>query len=362
LEHLSLTAFSKRVRRPAPVLAVALLCTGMAVGGCGGNPKSSDAGAAPTKAPPPAPKPPFRFFSPTSFWNTSPSGDAALDPDSADLVGALEDEVVRERESKSGPWINTTSYSVPIYTVPAGQATVRVRLLSEFAAPALRSAWSAVPLPAGAQPAAGSDGHLVLWQPSSDRLWEFWRLESTPEGWQASWGGAIQDVSSNSGAYGPGSWPGATSSWGASASSLSIAGGLITLEDLERGQIDHALAISLPVVRKGVFAAPAMRTDGTSSSPLSLPEGAHLRLDPSLNLASLHLAPLTMMMAEAAQRYGLFVRDRASVVSFDAQTPRPGTANPYAGPGGYFEGKYPGQLLASFPWSHLQVLAMGPRR
>ena len=31
-----------------------------------------------------------------------------------------------------------------------------------------------VPLPPEAQPSAGSDQHLVVWQPSSDRLWEFW--------------------------------------------------------------------------------------------------------------------------------------------------------------------------------------------
>ena len=41
----------------------------------------------------------------------------------------------------------------------------------------------------------------------------------------------------------------------------------------------------------------------------SLPEGAHLRLNPNLNLAALHLPRLTLMIAEAAQRYGIFVRD-----------------------------------------------------
>jgi hypothetical protein len=35
---------------------------------------------------------------------------------------------------------------------------------------------------------------------------------------------------------------------------LSIAGGLITLEDLEKGQLNHALAISLPNGRAGVYA------------------------------------------------------------------------------------------------------------
>jgi hypothetical protein len=213
-------------------------------------------------------------------------------------------------------------------------------------------------LPADAQPAAGTDKHLVVWQPSTDRLWEFWHLEQAPDGWQAAWGGAIEKESSDPGAYGPEAWPGAKTSWGASASSLSIAGGLITLEDLERGQINHALAMALPDVRAGVYASPARRSDGGDTEPLSLPEGAHMRLDPNLDLGSLHLPRLTLMMAEAAQRYGIVVRDQAANVTFYAQDPIPTGTEPYRGTHGYFEGQSPQQLLTFFPWSHLQLLRM----
>jgi hypothetical protein len=64
------------------------------------------------------------------------------------------------------------------------------------------------------------------------------------------------------------------------------------------------------------------------------------------------------MMAEAAQRYGIVVRDTAGNVTFYAQDPTPTGTNPYLGPKGYFEGTYPFKLLASFPWSHLQLLNM----
>jgi hypothetical protein len=191
-----------------------------------------------------------------------------------------------------------------------------------------------------------------------DRLWEFYALARGAKGWQADWGGAIQNASSDPGAYGPGAWPGATTWWGASASSLSIAGGLITLEDLARGQINHALAMALPSVRGGVYASPAQRTDGAVLDPSYLPEGAHLRLDPKLDLAALHLPRMTLMMAEAAQRYGIFVRDYASNIAFYAQDPTPTGTEPYVGLHGYFEGKSAGQLMAAFPWSHLQLLKM----
>jgi hypothetical protein len=300
---------------------------------------------------------PMRFFSPTSPWNEEVT-DAPLDPRSVEFVGAFEAEVRHELASGAGPSISTHSYSVPIYTVSATEPTVPVALASTFSASPLRDAFDAVPLPAGARAAGGSDGHLVVWQPSTDRLWEFVGLVNGAGSWQAFWGGAMQNVSSNPGAYGPEAWPGAQPSWGASACSLSIAGGLITLEDLELGQINHALAIAIPRPRAGVYASPARRTDGYSSEPLSLPEGAHLRLDPNLDLAALHLPPLTLMMAEAAQRYGILVRDVAANVTFYAQDPTPTGTNPYTGANGYFEGKSPRQLLQPFPWSHLQLLKM----
>jgi hypothetical protein len=312
-----------------------------------------------TPPPPPVEPPaPFRFFSPTSFWNEQLPADAPLDPNSAAIVGAFDEAIAKEEEAKKGlPNINTTAWSVPVYTVPADQPTVKVTLEKASKSPALQSAWDTVPLPADAQPAEGSDKDLVVSQPSTDRLWEFWGLEQTAEGWQAAWGGAMEEASSNQGVYGPEAWPGAKTGWGASATSLSIAGGLITLEDLEKGQINHALAISVPEPRAAVYAAPAERTDGFSTEPTSLPEGAHLRLDPSLDLAALHLPRLTLMMAEAAQRYGIFVRDRSANVAFYAQDPIPTGTNPYTGAHGYFEGHL-SQLLASFPWSRLELLKM----
>jgi hypothetical protein len=305
---------------------------------------------------------PFRFFSPTDFWNRPVPKDASMDPSSAPIVRSFDGEIAATTQAQRGPTILTTAWSIPIYTVPAYQPTVRVALESRSPAPALQAAWDAVPLPPDAQPAAGTDKHLVVWQPSTDRLWEFWRLERTATGWGAKWGGAMQNVSTNPGVYWLSAWPGATHDWGASGSSLSIAGGLITLEDLERGQINHALALAIPNVRAGVYASPAQRTDGRSTSPQSLPEGAHLRLDPNLDLSALHLPRLTRMIAEAAQRYGIFIRDKAGNVAFYAQDPIPTGTEPYTGPHGYFEGMTPGQLLAAFPWSHLQVLKMALHR
>ena len=299
-----------------------------------------------------------RLFAPNSIWNAAAPRGARTDPASRQLAAALAAEARRERASGVGPSISTSRYGVPIYTVPAGQPEVRVQLNSPTPAPALQAAFERVPLPPEARPSGGTDANLVVWQPATDRLWEFWRLTRTADGPSASWGGAIDGVSGNRGVYGPDAWPGAKPWWGSSASSLSIAGGLITVADLRAGRIDHALALAIPAVRAGVFALPAQRSDGASEDPLSLPEGARLRLDPRLDLEALQLPRTTRLIAEAAQRYGIYVRDGASVIHFFAQDPVNLGRNPYAGPNGYFDGRYPGELLASFPWERLEVLEM----
>ncbi len=305
---------------------------------------------------------PFRFFSPTSFWNKHLADTAPLDPTSAGAMKAFQAEIARENRVGTPPTINTRRWSVPIYTVPANQPTVRVEHEGRGDSPSLQLAWKAVPLPPGAHPAAGSDRHLVVWQPSSDKLWEFWHLRHDEAGWHARWGGAMEHVSTNPGVYGPEAWPGATNHWGATASSLALAGGLITLEDFAAGKIEHALAIGIPDVRAKEYALPAQRTDGTSTNPLSLPEGAHLRLDPELDLAALHLPPTTLIIARAAQRYGIFVRSLGSHVVFFGQDPVPTGTGPYMGAQGFFEGTEPSQLIADFPWEHLQLLKMNLRR
>ena len=116
---------------------------------------------------------PFRFFSPTSIWNAPLSSTAPIDPNSAAITGTLENDVNASVATRTGPWINTTQYSTPIYTVPANQPTVPV--IMDYNDP-LAPAMGAVPIPSNALPAAGTDEEATIYQPSSDTLWEMWKL------------------------------------------------------------------------------------------------------------------------------------------------------------------------------------------
>jgi hypothetical protein len=265
--------------------------------------------------------------------------------------------VKAEQAHHSGPWISTVQYGVPILTVGRNQPTVAVKL-EHSPDPALSQAWRSVPLPQAAHPSQGTDRYLVVFQPSTDRMWEFWQLRRVNGAWAASWGGAMQHVSQNEGVYGSSAWPGAKPYWGVTAASFPLVGGAMTIPELQHRRIDHALALSIPNVRAGAFATPAERTDGSDHSPSALPEGARLRIDPKLDLSRLKMPRLTRMIALAAQRYGIIIRDYSGIVSFAGQDPEAGQPNPYGGSAGVYQGMLPSQLLASFPWSHLQVARM----
>jgi hypothetical protein len=261
-----------------------------------------------------------------------------------------------------GVWLNWSQYSVPVYRIPAGQPTVPVTLDSN--SPALAQAWQAVPIPSAATPAPGSDASAVIYQPSTDKMWEFWQLSKHGDGFHARWGGAMANVSTNAGYYSPLSWFGLTSQqgwdWGSSASSLPAIAGLMTISELKSGHINHALSVAMPQACKW-YVWPAQRTDGASSDSNCLPEGAHLRLDPNIDLASLNLSPMALMMAQAMQKYGIIVHDTTnSSVTFYAEQPSDGT-DPYDGPKGIFAGAPEWQFLRTIPWNHLQLLKLGPQ-
>src|SRR5688500_28412 len=196
------------------------------------------AAASPSQPAPEQPRP----FASTSFWNARLAADAPLDANSPLYVTRLQDLLRRWPA-----YVNTTRYSTPVYTVPAGQPTVRVKL-DKRDSPDLQAVFERVPIPPRARPADGSDAHMVVWQPETDTMWEFWATRKLLDGWHARYGGRIMNVSQS-----PGHYRAVTSQsgrylehprWGATATSLPLLGGLMRLEELEAGRVDHALALA----------------------------------------------------------------------------------------------------------------------
>ncbi len=294
----------------------------------------------------------LRLFSAQSFFNQPLPAAAPQASDSAQLVAAFNHQV---QTYYGHVVINTTEWSAPVYTVPANAPTTAVvpqngtcprgeDVFQPFAQDV-----SAVPIPAEAQAAKGTDEDMVVWQPSSGHEWELWRAQQEGGQWTACWGGEFQDAYTSDGVL--------PEPLGVSAAGLSILAGQIHLEELQQGTIDHALEVTLPDTAASEWVWPANRTDGTSDDAYSIPEGTRLRLKPSVNLSALHLNPAALEIATAVQRYGMIVADTAGAVALEAQDPTPlmraGQPNPYEKllSGGSYE------TLNAVPWTDLEVVS-----
>lgn len=279
-------------------------------------------------------------FAADSVFQRELPADQPLDARSTELAAEL-----ARQAREVGAGINTDVFSIPVYTVPADQPTSKVTIDRDFAP--VQDQLLAVPIPGDARPAAGEDGHLVVWQPSTDTMWEFWQARKERDGWHASAAGVIEDVSASDGVI--------ENPNGATATGLAAIGGVITLNDLERGSIDHALALAIPEPRANFWSAPANRTDGWVESEDAVPEGTVFRLDPDLDLDALDLHPLTRMMAEAAQKHGVVVRDFAGSTVFFGEDPTPSGSDAWER---IYDGTPDWQIAQEFPWESLQALPL----
>ena len=296
-----------------------------------------------------------KIFAPTSFWYQQIPANAPLHPNSANFTAEFNRQI---KAYYGNVTINTTSYSSPVYTAAAGTPTTAVKFWDcqgkRYTDPNLVNQWSAVPIPSYAEPATGSDLEMTVYQPSTDTIWEFWQTKNQGGVWQACWGGRLMNASKSDGI-----WP---LYYGTTATGLPFLGGQITAEELQRGEIRHAIGIALVDAENwDIFSWPANRSDG--SNPLKVPnriaEGQRFRLDPTINVDALNIHPMAKIIAKAAQKYGFVVWDKAGAISLRVQNPKSytvlGQPNPYKA---LFNGTADYAVLNGFPWNRLQFLPM----
>jgi hypothetical protein len=327
---------------------------------------------------------PGREFAADSYVHRVLPPDAPIDPKSA----AYAAEIRRLIDTHYGhAEVNIDGNTPEIHVVSADQPTVTVRYRvwnrpgARFAP--LQEQWMAVPLPDGFQPARGDDHEAVIYQPSTGRMWEFWAMRKTGgstvdsrgrrvEEWGAQWGGRMDGIGGN-----PGYWEttkAAGHTFGTTASGIPFLAGLLTVDELRRGEINHVVGFALPESAAGRFLHPAQRTDGRSGNPDAIPQGTIFRLPADLDLDRLALDPFARMIARAVQRHGMILWDTSGVVGFRAENPgtRLPEGHPYWKAGGILRCPaeaasrpghpaiyqcWPPGRLQNFPWDRLQALA-----
>lgn len=318
-------------------IALALVTLAMAVPAIGG--------ALPTDS----------VFARDSFWYTPIPAKVELHP----KTDAFVQEFLRQKKAYYGNVnLNTSEYASPVYVVGPDVKGVDVAEWNcqnkGFKDKHLAQQWAAVPIPDYAQAADGTDAEMTIYQPSSDTLWEFWRARKVDGRWEACWGGRMDKASRSDGVF--------PQHYGTTATSLPFIGGQITAEELQRGEIRHAMGIALvDAEHHAVKSWPAHRSDGhnPNRAPNRIPEGLRLRLDPKVDVDALGLHPVAATIARAAQKYGFVVWDKAGAISLRLQNPKSSTARGAADPyPALFKGRSKGKIMDGFPWDRLQFLPL----
>lgn len=332
-----------------------------------------------------------RMFSPLAWRNQALADNAALDSDQSAVQHLM------TQLSMHGAWVNTSQWSAPIYVVPGNQKRIGVHVEAREP-PELWGDWQGAPIPSDAMSSPPADGYddrdsllqrlnkrewtdrsLVLYQPATDTLWEFFHLVERGGLFYAADGGRISNLSDSLGEWDP--WPFPNDPHGATGAGIPHMAGIQTIDEVtRRGSIDHVVSMTLPHVTDvdpshpnldwSPVRAPAIRSDGDRDPALfpdAIEEGTRFRLPASLNVDSLGLTRYGTILARAIQRYGAIVvnrncalgqvctgesADSRAAVTFYAEIPR-SAVDPWAAK---FGQGFPAGALRNFPWAQLQVL------
>ncbi len=288
-----------------------------------------------------------------SFFRTSVAK-APLDPNSATLAAQLHHQVTSRRVAM----FNAYHHNASLYTVTPTTARTNVTFWDcqnkGYLPTGLydgKAHFKNVPIPPGALPAEGTDRALSIYSPDTDQLWEFWqaRKNTTTGTWEACWGGRIDNLSTSNGVF--------ERPYGATATGIAMAAGMISLQDVRQGSINHAMYLAIPQSRAfPEISWPAVRSDGRITNGSTVRQGQRLRLDPTLDLTKYNLTPIGAMIAKAAQTYGFVVADTAGVVAVASESGLPEKQRTGTNPWDTLLTVPDYRILDNFPWDKIQVI------
>jgi len=315
--------------RKRATLLVALLALSLPLAACG---EDSDGGAEKAEAKTSALPLPSegRYFSAESPWNTTIEGlPTALRSEQmlslarkrravVELPGE-EGVAVVERTVDKGFQINAERWA-PLVVRSGGESAVPVEMVCRQTrcGPEEGRVPATLALPPGTRPDPRYDGWLSVIDPATGLGYDFWRARRQSDDtisfqYAKAWALA-----------GPGFSPPVSvdpaRAAGARGSGLPLFAGVIGPQELRTGEINHALAVSVPGLARRSYVQPASVTDGVGPTD-SLPAGARIRLKGSVRprLESGDPGrPATEAILVALRRYGAIVVDRASVPTFYA--------------------------------------------
>ena len=240
-------------------------------------------------------------FAADSLWNARP------------VSPVLGDAVIPK--SSYFPSVSAGAYSTGVFLSQATDGAMVVQGPSgkpgvwDPDAEAFRKTVTIARWPDQVAPAAGSDGHADIVDPSSGIIHSFWQLKLEDGKWLAAqyswtrldgsgWGDPAHYIQ------------------GARAAGVPTSAGLVRKHEINDGQLvyRHALAMSLTfngLAKNPAYIFPATSADNNAATTNSgqIPEGALLMLPPAYNTAQI-ANPALRKIAETLKLYGAYVVDR----------------------------------------------------
>ncbi len=231
-------------------------------------------------------------FPPDNPWNRDISGDP-VDPRSNSYIGSINrsDNKFLHADFGSDP-----TYGIPYVVVPRSQQEVPITFV-EYGD---ESDPGPYPIPPDAPIELGDDHHVLVIDSGSCTLYELYHAEYVGPGWNAG-SGAIFDLTSNK--LRPEGW---TSS---DAAGLPIFPGLVRYDEVQAGEIHHALRFTVERTQRG-YIHPATHYASDSSDPNLPPMGLRLRLKASYDIS--RYTGMAKVVLTALKKYGMIVADNGA--------------------------------------------------
>jgi hypothetical protein len=303
---------------------------------------------------------PARLLNETFWYSKLPDG-TALHPKSAAIVA----EIVKQ-STLLQPVDNDATWTSELLIVPKDQPLIPGACNHDSIMHAIAA--NGLPVPPDAAPTADSDSALIVYQPDAPNDGYMWELQGfrwvTPGvQWACNSLSRMSAVNTRSNGHFV-TWtasgvdwrnPGHTystyelGSWGIQGSGLPYAPGVLSMADIRRGYVNHALLLEVYDAAAGGHVWPAARGDGgagRSNEDAVLCEGMWLRL-PAGYVIPAGLDPITSLYVQAARDFGILITDRT--LSCLAVRAMPSCAAAIGSD----------NHLINFPWSDLQCTVPG---
>jgi hypothetical protein len=195
-----------------------------------------------------------------------------------------------------GPSGSATPYGIPYLVVAGSHAKVPVTFdYSDESDPG--------PYPLGPETPieSGSDRHAIMIDRDDCTLYELYDAAYAPNGGSTAGSGAIWNLNSN--ALRPAGWT------SADAAGLPIFAGLLRLDEVQSGLVDHAVRVTASQTDRS-YLWPARHQAGASNNPNLPPMGARFRMKAGFDIAGFRAD--TRVVLQAFKRYGMIVADNGS--------------------------------------------------